>query len=332
MANVGTEVSVAEARRIAVRSQLLDGSATGVLDTVRRLGFLQIDPISVVAPPQYLVLWSRLGPYDRRELDRLLWETRQLVEWQAFIYPIEYLPVLKARMKRGLNQYGKSWLQENRAFRRYVLKELEQRGPLLSREIEDHHTQTEHHVWWGTRKMGLMLEVLSARGEVAVVGRRGKQRVWDLAERWYPECETITWAESQRRREDARWRTLGVKLEKGRMLAHPDATDGPVPATRTTFLSPFDRLIHDRGRLEALWGVHYRLEMYVPKAKREYGYYVLPILRGDRVIGRVEPVFDAKAVTLHVNGVWWEEGQKPVSLEQPLASLARWLGARLIHS
>src|SRR5205814_7126106 len=75
------EVSVAEARRIAVRAQLLDGSATNVLDTVRRLGYLQIDPISSVAPPQYLVLWSRLGAYDRAELDRLLWERHELVEW-----------------------------------------------------------------------------------------------------------------------------------------------------------------------------------------------------------------------------------------------------------
>ena len=71
-----TEVSLAEARRIAVRSQLLDGSATDLLETVRRLGFLQIDPISTVAPPQYLVPWSRLGSYDRAELDRLLWEER----------------------------------------------------------------------------------------------------------------------------------------------------------------------------------------------------------------------------------------------------------------
>ena len=68
-----SEVTPAEARRIAVRAQMLDGSAQGVLDTVRRLGRLQIDPISTVAPPQYLVLWSRLGPYDRTELDRLLW-------------------------------------------------------------------------------------------------------------------------------------------------------------------------------------------------------------------------------------------------------------------
>ena len=80
-----SEVSPAEARRIAVRAQLLDGSAQDVLDTVRRLGRLQIDPISTVAPPQYLVLWSRLGTYDRAELDRLLWEEKKLFEWNAFI-------------------------------------------------------------------------------------------------------------------------------------------------------------------------------------------------------------------------------------------------------
>ena len=84
-----TELSPDEARRIAVRAQLLDGSATGVLDTVRRLGFLQLDPISTVAPPQQLVLWSRLGPYDVEELDRLLWVERKLFEWGAFLWPIE---------------------------------------------------------------------------------------------------------------------------------------------------------------------------------------------------------------------------------------------------
>ena len=94
-----TEVSLAEARRIAVRSQLLDGTATSVLETVRRLGFLQLDPISTVAPPQHLVLWSRLGPFDRAELDRLLWEERKLVEWRAFLWPIEDLPLLQARMR-----------------------------------------------------------------------------------------------------------------------------------------------------------------------------------------------------------------------------------------
>ena len=110
--------------------------------------------------------------------------------------------------------------------------------------------------------------------------------------------------------------------------AHPDAVDAAVPV-RTTFLSPFDRLIHDRARTEALWGFYYRLEMYVPKLKREYGYYVLPILRGDRIVGRIEPVHDRKAGVLRVQGVWWEPGVKPLSLTKPLRELAQFLGASL---
>lgn len=329
----GAEVSVEDARRIAVRAQLLDGSATTVLDTVRRLGFLQLDPISSVAPPQHLVLWSRLGSaYDRAELDRLVWDDRQLFEWHAFLWPIEDLALIRARMNAKDDPWHKhraAFLKENATFRRYVLRELDRRGPLLSREIEDHEpTGREAHRWWGERKMGLMLGVLNAVGEVAVVGRRGKQRVWDLAERWYPDTERIAPAEAKRRLEDKRWRSLGVKLERGKLLVHPEAEDAPAPATRTTFLSPFDRLIHDRNRAEALWSFHYRLEMYVPRAKREYGYYVLPILRGDRVVGRIEPVHDRKRGELTVLGTWWEG--RAYSVDKPLRDLARWLGARLV--
>ena len=321
------ELPVEEARRIAVRAQGLDRPDGSVLETVRRLGYLQLDPISVVAPPQHLVLWSRLGPFDTAELDRLLWQDRKLVEWRAFIYPVEDLPLLRARMRRSLNRNANEWLRENQSFRRYVLRELEQRGPLLSREIEDHSgLEREHHDWWGARKMGLMLEILAARGEVAVVGRRGKQRVWDLADRWYPETETIRWPRAEKLIAEQRFRALGVRLERGRLVAHPEAEDGPVPP-RTTFLSPFDRLVHDRARAEALWGFHYRLEMYVPAAKREYGYYVLPILQGDRLVGRIEPVFDRKERVLSVKGVWWEPGVKPLDLAEPLDELERWLAS-----
>ena len=324
---------MAEARRVAVRAQLLDGSATGVLDTVRRLGFLQLDPISAVAPPQHLVLWSRLGGrYDPAELDRLLWEERKLIEWDAFLYPAEDLPLLRARMRRtdrGLDRRIIAYLKEHASYRRHILRELERRGPLLSREIEDHvEHRREEHRWWGARKMGLMLECMASRGEVAVVGRRGTQRVWDLAERWYPETERIPWREAKLLIDERRFRSLGVELRRGRLVAHPDAEDGSV-GRRTTFLSPFDRLVHDRDRAEALWGFHYRLEMYVPVAKRRYGYYVLPILRGDRVVGRIEPVHDRKTHRLHVKGVWWEDGVKPAPLDRPLRSLARWLGADL---
>src|SRR3954464_11245511 len=115
--------------------------------------------------------------------------------------------------------------------------------------------------------MGLMLELLAARGEVAVVGRRGKQRVWDLAERWYPETETLPLPKAQRLFDEKRFRALGVQLHRGRLMAHPEAEDGPVPA-RTTFLSPFDRLVHDRNRTLALWDFFYRLQMYVPAGER----------------------------------------------------------------
>jgi uncharacterized protein YcaQ len=326
----GVPVTVEEARRIAIRAQGLDGHARGVLSTVRRLGLLQLDPISVVAPPQQLVLWSRLGPFDTAELDRLLWKQRKLVEWDAFLYPIEDLPLLKALMRRRdrpLDLRIIAWLKEHAAFRRYVLKELRERGPLLSREIEDApNHRREAHRWWGQRKMGLMLECLAARGEVAVVGRQGKQRVWDLAERWYPESETVPVPKALRLIEEKRFRAIGVRLERGQPLAHPEADDGPVPE-RTTFLSPFDRLIHDRDRAHALWDFFYRLEMYVPAAKREYGYYVLPILHGERIVGRIEPVFDRREKVLRVNGLWWEKGEKPVDLDEPLASLAEFLGA-----
>jgi hypothetical protein len=325
------EVGVEEARGIAVRAQLLDGSAANVVDTVRQLGFLQLDPISTVAPPQHLVLWSRLGErYDPSELDRLLWVERALVEWNAFLWPAEDLPLLRARMKRNdrpLDKRLTAYLKEEASFRRYVLRELERRGPLLSREIETHPGPREGSSWWGVRQMGLMLEVLAARGEVAVAGRRGKQRLWDLADRWYPETEKVSWREAKPLFEEKRFRSLGVKLERGRLLAHPEADGGGAIARRTTFLSPFDRLVHDRARAHALWDFYYRLEMYVPKAKREYGYYVLPILHGDRVVGRIEPVHDRKARTLRVNGIWWED--RPVKIDRPLKSLARWLGASL---
>jgi len=309
-----------------------------VLDTVRRLGFLQIDPIATVATPQQLVLWSRLGPYDAAELDRLLWEERKLFEWGAFIRPIEDFPLILARMRRkrtgkyAWERRGTEFLRKNAAFRKYVLRELEQRGPLLARELGDTSVRTwEAGGWWGSRNVAVMLELLEGRGQVAIVGRRGGHRLWDLAERWFPDVEPPPLKEAERLLEEKRFRALGVRLARdGSWEAHPEAKDGRVPA-RTTFLSPFDRLIHDRDRAEALFGFRYRLEMYVPRAKREYGYYVLPILRGDRLIGRIEPIFDRKTGVLRANSVHWEPGVKPVSFDRPLRALARFVGAGSIE-
>ena len=215
-------VDEAQARRIAVRAQLLDGSATSVLETVRRLGSLQIDPIATVATPQRLVLWSRLGPYDPAELDRLLWEDKKLFEWRAFIYPIEDLPLIRAltrepwsHLKR--DQWAKEFLQEQAGLRRYVLRELERRGPLPSRELEhDAARFDERTVWWGTRaQLTWMLELLHRRGRIAVAGRLDGQRLWDLAERVWPEMETVPLREARKLLVEKRRRALGVWSENG---------------------------------------------------------------------------------------------------------------------
>jgi hypothetical protein len=177
--------------------------------------------------------------------------------------------------------------------------------------------------------MTWMLELLHLRGKIAVAGRLQGQRLWDLAERVWPETETVPLAEARRILDDKRFRAQGAKFDRGRFLAHPDAPDGRV-GSRVTFLSPFDGLVKNRDRAEALWDFYYRLEMYVPKAKREYGYYVLPILRGDRVIGRIEPVFDRKTGVLRVEGVFAEPGAPAsavVEIERALRRLAKWLGA-----
>jgi uncharacterized protein YcaQ len=336
----GKIVDESEARRIAVRAQALDGSAGGVLETVRRLGFLQLDPIASVAPAQHLVLWSRLGTYDVAELDRLLWRERALFEWDALVWPIEDLPLVRGLMRRwrtSTRYVSERWvhafLSENRAFRRYVLRELESGGPLPSRALEDRSAGArERHRWYGPRRVGLMLTALHLRGEVAVAGRDGGQRLWDLAGRVLPDTEALPLRTAQRELTERRFRALGVRSSAAGWQAHPDVPGGEVPR-RVTFLSPFDRLIHDRDRAEALFGFRYRLEMFVPKAKREYGYYVLPILSGDELIGRIEPVFDRRSGALTVQGTWAERrasADAGPAIRTALDGLADWLGAATV--
>ena len=185
-----------------------------------------------------------------------------------------------------------------RAFKRYVLRELERERPdALARAAS---TRPRRDATRSTAGGAARERAAHARDPPRARRRRrrrapgGNQRLWDLAERWYPEAETVSLRDAERAFAEKRFRALGVRLTRhGLGGASRGRRDGPVP-DRVTFLSPFDRLIHDRDRAEALFDFHYRLEMYVPKAKREYGYYVLPILVGDRLVGRIEPRFDRK--------------------------------------
>jgi uncharacterized protein len=237
-----SEITKAQARRIAVRAQQLAGDALPVAECVRRLGFVQLDPTGVVAA-QHLVLWSRITDYDSSELDRLLWETRELFQWRAYLWPAEALPALLGIMRHFTSRTDSwaravvAWLEANKRFRRYTLRELEANGPLLSRQLEDRaEVPWSSSGWTGNRNVSQMLEFLNRTGEVAVVGQRGKQRLWDLAERWYQPVEPLPFAEAEAWMAERQARALGASYRNGKWYAPADADDRPV--TRTTLLSP----------------------------------------------------------------------------------------------
>ncbi len=217
-----------------------------------------------------------------------------------------------------------AWLKEHASFRRYVLKELERRGPLLSREIEDHApTGREAHRWWGERKMGLMLGVLNARGDVAVVGRKGKQRIWDLAERWYPETERVPLAEAKRamlERAAARAR----RLARARPDARPPRRRRQ-PRSRPGHAPVSVRPAHPRpqtGRRRCSTSATGSRSTSRPRSASS-ATTSCRYLAGDRILGRTEPVFDRKTGTLRLLGAWGDTSR----LDEALADLAAWLGA-----
>ena len=331
-----------EARRIAIRAQLLDAHRpSDLLSVVEHLTFLQLDPTAAVAPSADLVAWTRLGDaYDPADLTAALERDRTLYEVRAIIRPTTDLGLRLEEMaawpfadeeKRRWPPPGPSagrWLEANDAFRKDILELLRTSGPLLSRDIPDTSVVPwESTGWTGNRNVTQMLEFLSARGEVATTRRSGRQRLWDLAERVYPAvAEVVPLAEARRMMAARRLRALGVARpevigvagerhfeEVAGEPAEVEGTSGSwiVDAAaigqpfegRTAVLSPFDRLVHDRVRAQELFDFEYYLEMYKPKEKRRWGYFALPLLHHDQLAGKVDAIVDRKASVLRVNAI-----------------------------
>jgi uncharacterized protein YcaQ len=367
------KVTPTTARRLAITRQRLAGprpspDEAGLLELVRDIGCVQIDPISAVARTNYLVPWSRLGLHDPAIQDKLLFKERALFEYWAHAASIvltEDYPIHSYLMRRY--QTGdrpwvirmREWMEANRELCDHVMATVRERGPIMSKDIEDiARDDWQSTGWTGGRNVSRMLDFLWTQGIIMVAGRKGGQKLWDLAERVLPEWtprEELPQHEVVRRATQRSLRALGVgtqrhivnsftrnrywelpailrdleaeglihrvdidaegKQWKGPWYVHvedlpllealADGGDGAWQP-RTTLLSPFDNLIADRVRTEALFNFDFRIEIYVPKEQRKYGYYVLPILHGDRIIGRIDPTMDRKASTLNINAVYAE--------------------------
>ncbi len=350
-------LSLAEARRIAVHAQLLDAPRpTDLVEVVDRLTILQIDPTAAVAPSADLVLWSRLGSaYDPADLVAALERERTLVETVAYIRSPRDLPAVIAEVRDApAHSSIAQWLTTNDPFRRDIIALLAQKGPLLSRDIPDTSVEPwPSSGWTNNRNITRMLELLALRGQVAISGRKGRERYWDLPERVYPAgLPTPDLASAVRHRHERRLAALGIARSKGPQIpgeppyvgeAGESAEVEGVPGTwrvhpsyvglsfegRTALLSPFDRLVHDRVRAEQLFGFDYILEMYKPKDKRRWGYFALPVLHGDRLVGKLDATADRKTGTFVVHAVHEDvpfTAATAADVRAEIDDLAAWLG------
>ncbi len=349
-----------EARRIAVRAQLLGAQRpTDLLPMVQQLTFLQLDPTAAVAPCADLISWSRLGSsYQPVQLKAAAEQDRTLFEHVsqddpvnpavAMLRPMADLELYLGDMA-GPPRYARTrdWLAANASFQHDILYRLRDAGPLQSRDIPDTcGVPWESTGWTHSRNVTMMLEVLVGRGRVAIAGRAGRQRIWDLAERVYPsDVPVVPMEEALRRRDERRLRSLGIARAQlvgqagesavvdGSELewrVDPDAVGLPFSG-RTALLSPFDRLIHDRIRASDLFDFTYVLEMYKPAAARRWGYFALPVLSHDRLVGKLDATADRQKGTFDVHALHPDvrlTKAMAADIHAEIADLAGWLGLR----
>lgn len=356
---------------MAVRAQLLSASWPAdvphdALGVVRHLTFVQLDPTRHVAPSADLVLWGRLGPaYDVGELRELL-DGQSLIDHHQLARPAEDLALYRAEMAgwpgpEPLAPWQKDvadWVAANDGCRRDVLELLRGDGPLPASQVPDScEVPWPSSGWNRDKNVKMLLTNLVERGEVARAGRGGKggrEVLWDLAERVYPNDPVPSPAEARAERDRRRLHSLGLARAKAAQQPNEphDVGEAGEPAVvegvkgtwrvdptwlddldafegRAALLSPLDRLVADRKRLGEIFDAEYYLEMYKPVTQRRWGYWALPVLWGDRFVGKLDAVADHEAGELRVDAIHRDEPW-PAACEdgvrREVGSLAAWLG------
>ena len=362
------ELSRADVRRIAVLAQLLgEPRPTDALDVVRHLSFLQDEPTAAVAPSAELVLWSRLGSSFDRSVLRDAVDQQLLVDHHGLLRPVEDLTLHRAEMAvwPGAGEHKPwqrqlaAWVEANDGCRRELLDLLRREGPLPASAMPDTCAVPWRSSGWNdNRNVQRLLVQLADRGEVAVAGREGREKTWDLAERILPDAPVPDLAEAERLIAEKRLRMLGIARAKSPQTPNEPDHVGPIGEEarvegvkgtwrvdptyldaelrpRAALLSPFDRLVFDRRRISELFDYDYVLEMYKPRTQRIWGYYTLPVLVGDRLVGKLDATAEPAEGVLRVDALHEdepldEEARALVTAE--IEDLARWLGLEVYYS
>ena len=386
-----------DARRLAITSQRLvsgpPATRRGVMELMRDIGYLQLDPTNVVARNPLLVLWSRVGTYDAAILESLL-AKRELFETPSLILPTTDLPIHAATMRayrratdpraakdlrgRGDNAGGgtraervQRWLTQNRHVRSEVLARLRREGPLPLTAFEDRAIVSWTSGGWNDeRNVTMLMAILQRRGEIIVAGRRRGQKQWGIPEDWLKDARPLSGLALEREATLRAVRSIGIatlkqlkwhyafsrhvsqraldSLERDGAIARAEITDAKWKGThyaladrrkheweeRTTLLSPFDNLIIDRERTLEQFGYFYRMEIYVPPHLRKLGYWAMPVLHGDRIVGSADPRFERAEGVLVVNRlVLQPDAPRSVmrAIERAVDELADFVGAKSVR-
>ena len=336
---------------------------------VARTGLVQLDSVNVLTRAHYLPFFSRLGPYDRAALDRWLWRSGEMFEYwghEASVMPLACRPLVAHRMEGGWHWPGvERAAQERPELVAALLAEVEARGPVRISELD--HDEPRAGSWWGWSDAKRVVEYLFLTGRVTVSNRPNFAKVYDLPRRVHGDAVVDTPAVPAHEARTAllelgaRAHGVGTVTDladyyripiKHARAAVPGLVEAGVlepvevqgwkePAylhaeaarprriSGRALLVPFDPVVWFRPRGERLFDFHYRIEIYTPAAKRVFGYYVLPFLLDDGLVGRVDLKADRAAGRLMVRGAFLEPGHDParvtVELHTALVELAEWL-------
>jgi uncharacterized protein len=358
------ELSIREARRIALSAQGLRGRSAGggVPAMVRRLGAVQLDTISVLARSHELVAYARHGAVGRSAVERAYWgrgsATFEYWSHAACVIPLEDWPLYEFK-RRARRAKGKRWhdLADRERTCAEVVSRLRADGPLTANQLGG---AKRSGVWWDWSETKIAAEWLLDVGELVCRERRGFQRIYDLTERAIPaqlrETELADEACAVRL-VAAAGRSLGlgtlgdlavyhglpqrlvrvvlpdaglvpVRVEGWKPLAYADPTAlaalGRRAKGRSLLLSPFDSLCWYRNRLERLFGVRHRLEAYTPRHQRTYGYFAMPVLGDTEIVGLVDPGRHEGALVAKQVTLFRADGVGHVAAA--LGAAARWVG------